>query len=278
MIGGRSHEREHRPRIVAGLFLHHAEVDAAAVDARRRAGLQAVDAQRQFAQAFGQGQRGWIAGPAAAIVGVADVDFASQKSAGGEDDAARAEIQAHLRAHAGDAVAVEQQVVDRLLEQGQLGLVLHRVADEGAVQRSIGLAARGAHGRTLARVEPSPLDARGIGGLRHDTAECVDLLDQVTLADAADGRVAAHRADRLDAVRQQQRARARARRGQRGLGAGMAAADDDDVEGLSEIHGHSLSPDARVKSSRTARPSGGRDRDRIPPVTKPPSSGESARR
>ena len=31
-----------------------------------------------------------------------------------------------------------------------------------------------------------------VGGLRHDAAERVDLLDQVALADAADGRVAAH--------------------------------------------------------------------------------------
>jgi hypothetical protein len=60
-------------------------------------------------------------------------------------------------------------------------------------------------------------------------AERVDLLDQVALADAADGRVAGHLPQRLDALRHQQRACAHARRGQRGLGAGMAPADDDDI-------------------------------------------------
>jgi hypothetical protein len=69
-----------------------------------------------------------------------------------------------------------------------------------------------------------------VGGLRHHPAQRVDLLDQMALADAADGRVAAHRADGLDVVGQQQRARTGARGRQRGLGAGVAAADDDDVE------------------------------------------------
>jgi hypothetical protein len=40
---------------------------------------------------------------------------------------------------------------------------------------------------------------------RHRAAQRVDLLDQMALADAADRRVAAHLAERLDVVRQQQR-------------------------------------------------------------------------
>ena len=64
----------------------------------------------------------------------------------------------------------------------------------------------------------------------------VDLLDQMTLADAADGRIAAHLPQRLDVVRQQQGALAHARSRQRGLGAGMAAADHDDAEFRTESH------------------------------------------
>ena len=54
-------------------------------------------------------------------------------------------------------------------------------------------------------------------------------LDQVALADAADRRIAAHRADGLDVVRQQQRARTGTRGRERGFGAGVAAADHDHV-------------------------------------------------
>jgi hypothetical protein len=57
--------------------------------------------------------------------------------------------------------------------------------------------------------------------------ERIDLLHQVTLADAADGRIAAHLPQRLDIVGEQQGASAHARSRERGFGAGMAAADDD---------------------------------------------------
>ena len=73
-----------------------------------------------------------------------------------------------------------------------------------------------------------------IGRARHGAAERVDLLDQMTLADAADRGVAAHLPQRLDVVREQQRARPLAR-GQRGLGAGMAAADDDYIKFFSHL-------------------------------------------
>ena len=69
-----------------------------------------------------------------------------------------------------------------------------------------------------------------IGALRHHAAERIDLLDQVSLADAAYRRVAAHLPQRLDVVREQQRARAETRGGKRGFGAGMAATDHDHVK------------------------------------------------
>jgi hypothetical protein len=59
----------------------------------------------------------------------------------------------------------------------------------------------------------------------------------MALADAADRRIAAHRPERVEVVRQQQGVRARPRRGQRSFGAGMAAADDDDIETGGIKHG-----------------------------------------
>ncbi len=51
---------------------------------------------------------------------------------------------------AGDAVALDDQVVDRLLEERQVGLVLEAAADRGLVEDAVGLRARRAHGRALA--------------------------------------------------------------------------------------------------------------------------------
>ncbi len=88
----------------------------------------------------------------------------------------------------------------------------------------------------LLAVQGAELNARLIGGARHRAAQGIDFLDQVALADAADGRVAAHLPQRLDIVREQQRAQAHARSRQRGFGAGMAAADHDDLVFLSKTH------------------------------------------
>jgi hypothetical protein len=154
-----------------------------------------------------------------------------------EHDSAAAELDTGLRHHATHLLALDQQVGDFLLEQRQVRLVLQHRADRLLVQHAVGLRARRTHRGTLARIQGAELDAAAIGRLRHRTAERVDLLDQVTLADAADGGVAAHLPERLDALRQQQRAHAHARRGQRGLGAGMAAAYNDDVEFLGKAHG-----------------------------------------
>jgi hypothetical protein len=79
-------------------------------------------------------------------------------------------------------------------------------------------------------VEDAELDAGLVGGRRHRAAQRIDLLDQMPLADAADRRIAAHRPQRVEVVRQQQRIRTHARRGERSFGAGMAAADDDHIE------------------------------------------------
>ena len=66
--------------------------------------------------------------------------------------------------------------------------------------------------------------------LRHLAAERVDFLDQVSLADAADRRVARHLADVVEVQRDHQGVAAHACGGERRLDAGMARADDDHVE------------------------------------------------
>src|SRR2546430_2477849 len=88
-----------------------------------------------------------------------------------------------------------------------------------------------AHRRALAGIERAELDAGAVSRPGHGAAQRVDLAHQVSLADAADGRIATHLAQGLDALSQQQRARSHACGGEGRLGAGMTAADDDDVVG-----------------------------------------------
>ena len=238
VLAGVAQEAEHRHRVqVAGLLGALGKVDAAAVDARRRAGLQPALRQLQLLQPRRQAHRRRVAGAAGGVVLQADVHPAVEEGAGGQHHRLAAEGDARLRDRAHHAVALDHQVVHRLLEQPQVGLVLQPVADRRLVEDAVGLGAGGAHRRALAAVEDAELDAGLVGGRGHRAAQRVHLLDQVALADAADAGVAAHLAQRLDVVGQQQRLAAHAGRGQCGLGAGMAAADDDDVESLRVEHG-----------------------------------------
>ncbi|MNS97514.1 hypothetical protein D3C72_1318490 [compost metagenome] len=238
MLVHRTKEGHHRARRVAGLLVHHAVVQRTAVDARRRAGLQAVHLERPLAQARGQRGGRRVAHAAGSVLGRADVDLAGQEGAGGQHHGLGVETQAGLGDGPAHGVALDDQVIHRRLEHGQVGLALDDGADRHAVQVAVGLAAGGTHGRALGRIERAPLDAGTVGGMRHRTAEGVDFLDQMALADATDGRVAAHRPHRFDVVGQQQGAHAGTGRSQRGLGAGVATADDDDVVTMEGIdHG-----------------------------------------
>jgi hypothetical protein len=182
-----------------------------------------------FAQARGQRGRGRIAGAAGGVLRLADVDLAGEEGAGGEHHRGRFEADAGLRDRTAHRVAFDDQVVDGGLEHGEVGLRFHHAADRGAIQRAVGLAARRAHRGTFRCVERAPLDARGVGRARHRATERVDLLHEVALADATDRRIAAHRADGFDVVREQQSACAGARCSERRFGARVAAADDDHV-------------------------------------------------
>ena len=217
---------------------------------RRGARLQPSHRQREFGEAGRQRQRCRVACPPGYMTVEPDVHLAVQERSCRQDDASRREACARRGDDTGDPPVRDDQIVGRLLEQRQPGLVLEPASDRRLIQHPVRLDPRGSHGGTLAAVEDAELDARLVGGKRHRTTERIDLLDEVTLADSADRRVAAHRAQRLDVVRQQQGSRAHAGRGQCRFGAGVAATDHDDVEMVGESHGSADQEEARLSSHR----------------------------
>jgi len=80
MLLALAEEGKHRRRIVARLFSHLREVDAAAVDPRWCARLQPADRQIQFAQACRKADRRRIAGTTALIVLQPDMNQARKKT------------------------------------------------------------------------------------------------------------------------------------------------------------------------------------------------------
>ena len=113
---------------------------------------------------------------------------------------------------------------------------LQRVLHARAVGGAVGLDALGVDGRPLAEVERAALQGHFIRRAAHLAAQRVDLEDKVSLARAADGRIAGHVAHRVQIDREQHGVKAEARAGQRGLDARVSRADDPDVRCI--LHGN----------------------------------------
>ncbi len=236
MLAGISDEGEHRTRIVTVLRLHHGKIDAASIDARRGAGLEAIDAQRHFTQALGQCDRGRIPGATALVVFHPDVDQTVQEGTDGQYHRLATDADPALGHHTCDAIPVHDQIVTGLLEDLQVGVVLQHLAHDRLVEQTIRLGARGAYRRALGRVEGAELDPAKIDGTRHDPAECVNFLDQVSLADPADRRIAGHVPQRIDIVGEQQGIHAHAGCRCCCFCSGMTATDDDHIKLFMVLH------------------------------------------
>ena len=237
MLRGISEEGEDRQRIVRVLLFHHREIDGLAVEARWRAGFQAALRQVQFLEARRQRDRGRITHAPAGIVFQPDVDLAVEEGTGGQHHRLGHEADAQLRHRADHAFAFDDQVVASLGEDRQIRLIFQSTADRLLVQHTIGLGTGCAHRRAFRGIEDAELDARFVGRRSHRAAQRIDLAHQVPLADAADRRVAAHRPEGVEIVRQQQRLRPHPCGRQRSLGTGVAATNHNDIKTGGIKHG-----------------------------------------
>ena len=225
------HGGERRRRVVTPLLLKPVEGDAAPVEARRRAGLEAAHRQAEPLQPAGEADGRRVAHPAGRPRFPADMDHAAQESAGGQHDGPRSKRLPARQRHARDPpLPVQNEVLHRARAQRQAGLLLQQGLYRAAVEPAVRLGARPLHGRALAAVEHAKLDAGPVDGAAHDAVQRVDLAHQMALAEPADGRVAGHLADGVELVGDQQRPRPSPRRRRRRLAARMAAADHDDIE------------------------------------------------
>ena len=157
------------------------------------------------------------------------MDFSTQKSTGRENDARSQEAQAHLRHDARYFAVVYNQVIYSLLENLEILLIFKNASDSRLVQGSVCLSSGGADGRPFAAVQYSELYACPVSRSCHGTAKSVDLLDQMSLANAANGWIAGHLAQGFNIVGNQQSTNAHTGSSQCCFGAGMTATHHDDV-------------------------------------------------
>ncbi len=143
------------------------------------------------------------------------------------------------RLDAVDAPVLRNQPGDLGLTQQQAVLGLQAALHRHVVGVLVRLGAGGVHGRPLAGVDHAELDAGGVNDSRHLAAQGVDLPHHLPLGQAADGGVAAHARDAVQAHRQQGGAGAHPGGGQGGLTAGVPGAHDHDIP-VQLVHGSAM--------------------------------------
>ena len=114
------------------------------------------------------------------------MNFAAQEGAGREDDGASSVGDAALDADALDGSVLDQQALHQALADVEMLLLFAGVLQLELVVLFVGLSSRGAHGWPARGVEAAELDAAAVDVDGHLTAERVDFLDDMPLADPAD--------------------------------------------------------------------------------------------
>ncbi len=242
--------RERARRFVTRLLLEAREVDAVPEQSRRRARLQAPEVEAERAKRPGQSRaRRFAASPPAHLLGT-HVHERVEKRSRRDDECARAQLIAILRADGAQLpapvrVSIDEERIGFGFDDVEMFLRLENVAHPARVGVLVGLSARRPDRRSLAAVEHAELDPGGVDGAAHLAAERVDLAHQMPLAQAADGRVARHEGNALPTQRQDAGAEPHARRSQRRLAAGMTGTDDENVVVFPRGRAHELTSRCR---------------------------------
>ena len=233
-------EKGERLRLgIARLLLEPGVVDRAAGQPAGRAGLEAVDLEARRRQRPAQAAGGALPCPTAGSLRLAGVHHGLEKRPGRQHDRPgpilgiaadpHADDPPGRAAGAGRGERFDEQFLDRLLPEVEVGRLLDEPLDLHLVELLVGLGPRPVHRRPLGAVEDAKLDTGRVDRPTHDAAEGVDLANELGLANTPDRRIATHLADGVAVGRQQGRGRAEPGGGSGRLDTGMAGSNHDHV-------------------------------------------------
>src|SRR5271170_3541254 len=196
---GRQRGEELRLRIPV-LDLEPRPVDRQAVEPRRSPGLEPRKGESGRVETLRELDRGLIAETPRRRALVAEVDYSAKERAGGQDDGPAGERAAVGELDAVDRAGRRKDARRFAFDEGEIRGLGHELLHRAAIELAVGLGARSLDGWALAAVQDAKLDAGLVGRAGHHAVERVDLAHQMTLAEAANRRVAGHFADRGDAM------------------------------------------------------------------------------
>src|SRR5262249_27116757 len=136
------------------------------------------------------------------VVVQADMDTAAEEGSYRQHNRRRLERYTGYRHHSLNSLPVNQEVSGFLLEEREIRLVFQDRSNGLLVELAVRLCAGSTDCGALTGIECAELDSGPVRGTRHDSTQRIDFAHQVALSDAANGRIAAHLSQRLDALRQ----------------------------------------------------------------------------
>ena len=235
MIGD---ERKTMEVVFARLNLHFIEVYRARIDAHRGAGFHALVLDAQGRERSGEKRRGRFGAAPAGHRFASDVHQPVEEGAGRDHDGRRAKLRSPDGSHAAGLAVAGENFGYLVLPDVQSVGVFNASAPFADEADAVALRARTPHGRSLRSVEHAKLHGSGIRHLAHLSAQCVDLSDDLSFGNAADGRIAAHLGYFVHVHRDQHRACTHACCGTCRFASGVSGTDHNDIIMKSRIHNY----------------------------------------
>ena len=247
---------------VARLAFEAGGVDRSGGEPAGGAGLEAVETDAGLGQAAADPRGRSLPCPSPRRLGLAGVHDRLEEGPGGEHDRRRpvlgptddadADGPHRLARLACGREWLEEQAIDEFLAEIEPRHLLHESLHLELVVPFVGLGPGAVHRRPLGAVEDTEVDPSGVDRPPHEPSQGVDLANELPLADAADGRVAAHLADGVEITCEQGRLGPQPGRCTGRLDAGVAGPDDDHVVVVAAGHGRAVSRPGLLAVGRPA--------------------------
>ena len=221
---------------VAGLALKPVKINAAPVHAGRGAGLEAAQGQARGPQALGEGCGRVLAVRPAVVMGASHKNAAAQAGASGDHHAFRPIVAVQIGEHAPHLPVGNVHAGDLRLMNVQVRGLLQQVLHHHVVALAVGLHPQAVHRRAFAPVQHPALQVGLVRRAAHQAAQRVQLPHQMALGGAADGGVAGHIADKIQADGKHRGARPQHGGGVGGLNARVARAHHNYVIVIQMVH------------------------------------------
>ena len=212
------------------LRLEARPVDRSGVEPGRRSRLESAKFESVDPETLCQTDRRLLTESAGRDPRIAEVDDAAKKRSRRQDDGETPKRASVAKFDALDSSVLGEDLSDLAFDDREISHAPDQRLHLATVSTAIGLHPRTLHCWAFAAIKETKLNRRSVGGLSHQSVECIDFPDQVAFPEAADRRIAGHFPNAGKMMGDERGGGSAPRRCGGCFAAGVAAADDYNVK------------------------------------------------